>query len=465
MEFNFGFTAGVVIVAIIAILLVNALFFRTVVKTTDVHVIQKGKKTLTYGGNSDSGNTYYAFPSWFPLIGVSITRLTTTNFDINIDNYESYDQDRVPFKVDIMSCFRISDFDLASKRIADMGELRNQLHNIVKGAVRSVLAKRDLNEILEAREELSREFNSACVDQLENWGVTPVKMIELMDIRDSGESSVIFNISQKKQSTIEMESRTTVANNKKQADIAETMAHKESEIKRQEANKEVGLKTVENQREVAISKELAEQAVKEQAIITAEKNMAVKRVQEVKQAEINKDVQVIQAEQDKRTIEINAEASKQAKILEAEASKQEAVLAAEALLETKTKEAEGIQRIGEAEASAREKLEVSIVAGQIQLSKEIGSNEGYQKYLIGIRAVEAQETIGKEQALALAKAELKLIVNDGSVNGGINRIGEIFSSKGGTQLGAMLEGLKQTPMGQIAIDKFFGGKGTSPAGE
>lgn len=290
-------------------------------------------------------------------------------------------------------------------------------------------------------------------------------MIELMDIRDSGESSVIFNISQKKQSTIEMESRTTVANNKKQADIAETMAHKESEIKRQEANKEVGLKTVENQREVAISKELAEQAVKEQAIITAEKNMAVKRVQEVKQAEINKDVQVIQAEQDKRTIEINAEASKQAKILEAEASKQEAVLAAEALLETKTKEAEGIQRIGEAEASAREKLEVSIVAGQIQLSKEIGANEGYQNYLIGIRAVEAQETVGKEQALALAKAELKLIVNDGSVNGGINRIGEIFSSKGGTQLGAMLEGLKQTPMGQGVIDKFFGGKGTSPAGE
>ena len=54
-------------------------------------------------------------------------------------------------------------------------------------------------------------------------------------------------------------------------------------------------------------------------------------------------------------------------------------------------------------------------------------NEGYQKYLIGIRTVEAQETIDKEQSLALAKAELKFIVNDGSVNGGINRIGEIFS--------------------------------------
>ena len=68
--------------------------------------------------------------------------------------------------------------------------------------------------------------------------------------------------------------------------------------------------------------------------------------------------------------------------------------------------------------------------------------------------METQETIGKEQAFALAKAELKLIVNDDSVNGGINRIGEIFSAKGGTQLGAMLEGLKQTPMGQIAIGEL-----------
>ena len=67
--------------------------------------------------------------------------------------------------------------------------------------------------------------------------------------------------------------------------------------------------------------------------------------------------------------------------------------------------------------------------------------------------METQETIGKEQALALAKAELKLIVNDGSVNGGINRIGEIFSAKGGTQLGAMLEGFL-TVNPDIKIDKI-----------
>ena len=212
--------------------------------------------------------------------------------------------------------------------------------------------------------------------------------------------------------------------------------------------------------------------MKEQEKITKEREMDVKRVAEVKQAEIAKDVEIVKADQEKRTQEIKAEANKNALIIDSEAErqhqilvaegeKQKAFLAAEALLETKDKEAQGIAKIGAAEAEAKQKLEVSMVSGQIELAKEIGGNEGYQHYLISIRQIEANQAIGIEQAKALSHSEMKFIINDEKVDKGLTRVGELFSSTGGTKIAAALEGLNQSDLGKAVIDKFLG---TKPAG-
>ena len=347
-----------------------------------------------------------------------------------------------------------------------------QLVDIIQGSVRSILSSRNLNDILQVRSELGDDFTMAVKEQLKSWGIEPVKNIELMDIRDSGNSKVIFNIMEIKKSFIEKESRVEVARNQKEAQIAEIEAKKEADVKQQEAEKAVGLKTVENQREVAVSNEQAQQLVKEQEKITKEREMDVKRVAEVKQAEIAKDVEIVKADQEKRTQEIKAEANKNALIIDSEAErqhqilvaegeKQKAFLAAEALLETKDKEAQGIAKIGAAEAEAKQKLEVSMVSGQIELAKEIGGNEGYQHYLISIRQIEANQAIGIEQAKALSHSEMKFIINDEKVDKGLTRVGELFSSTGGTKIAAALEGLNQSDLGKAVIDKFLG---TKPAG-
>lgn len=64
-------------------------------------------------------------------------------------------------------------------------------------------------------------------EQLSNWGVNTVKNIELMDIRDAKESSVIHNILAKKKSAIEMESRLVVAEKEKTVGIATQLAKQE----------------------------------------------------------------------------------------------------------------------------------------------------------------------------------------------------------------------------------------------
>lgn len=458
-----------IIAVVIALCIIIPLFFRRVVETNEVHIVQSSNKTVSYGKDTGNGNTYYEFPSWVPIFGITKIVLPVSVFAIKIDDYEAYDLGRLPFVVDITAFFRIEDSNLAAQRVESFEDLQIQLTNIIQGSIRSILSSRALEDILQIRSELGDDFTKAVKIQLQSWGIEPVKNIELMDIRDSSGSKVIFNIMEKKKSEIEKESRIEVANNLKLAQIAEIEAVQATEVKQQDANKIVGLKTVENEREVAISKELANQLIKDQEKITKEKEMEVVRVKDVKEAEIKKQVEIVRAEQDQRKIEIDAEARKNAKIKDAEAIKENQILvaqgdkekqflAAAALLEMKDKEAQGTLKIGSAEAEALRLKELAPVNAQIELAKEIGENEGYQTYLISIKHIEANRDIGLEQAKALSNADLKIIANEGNVASGVNKIGDVLSSKGGTNLASMLEGLNQSEIGKKIIDKFTGKK-------
>ena len=137
------------------------LSLRVVVPTSEVHVVQRAGETILYGKaaqtkDNKTGNAYYAFPSWLPVIGITKTVLGTGIFDRDLKDYEAYDKDRLPFMVDVKTFFRIKDFDAASIRVTSMKELEEQLDGIVQGAVRSLLAKEDLESIMSERNKYGR---------------------------------------------------------------------------------------------------------------------------------------------------------------------------------------------------------------------------------------------------------------------------------------------------------------------
>lgn len=433
---------------------IAAFILRRVVSTNEVHIVQSSKKTTSYGKDTDNGNTYYEWPPWVPVIGITKIVLPVSVFDLDLKSYEAYDKGRLPFVVDVKAFFRISESDVAAQRVASFEELQNQLTAIVQGAVRVILASSDIETILQGRSTFGDQFTKEVTEQLAHWGVSTVKNIELMDIRDAQSSKVIHNIMEKKKSHIEMESRTEVAKNMKTAQIAEIDAQREVDLQDQSAKQAVGLRTTENEREVALAQQEKIQAVKEQEKLTKEKEMSVLKVQQVRQAEIAKEVQIVQAQQQKET-----------QVVVAEGQKQTTVLTAEGQLEAKKREAEGITLEGTARADAEKAMQLAPVEAQIVLAKEIGSNESYQKYLVTIRQVEATQAVGIEQAKALTEAEIKVIANTGNASSGLNSVMDIFSSKGGTEVGAMLEGFANTPKGQELIGKFLGsdGKPTSAA--
>ena len=448
-------TLAIIIGAIVLIGFL-ALMFRRVVATNEVHIIQSAKNTISYGKDTGNGNTYYEWPSWIPIFGVTKIILPVSVFDINLNSYEAYDKGRVPFIVDITAFFRIKDSNVAAQRVANFEELIEQLRAIIQGSVRTILSSHEIEDIMHSRSTFGDSFTKEVREQLAAWGVEAVKNLELMDIRDSKESNVIKNIMEKKKSLIEMQSRVEVAENLKNAEIAEINAKQATSIQEQTAKQVVGLKTVEAQREVDISAQKASQLVKEQEKITKEKEMEVIKVADTKRAEITKDVNVLKAEESKQTAIINAEGEKQKEILRSEALLESKKREAEALLEMKSKAAKGIELEGAAKAESEKLMQMAPVDAQINLAKEIGENQGYQNYLIAIREIEAHQAIGIEQAKALMQAEIKIIANagNGKVSEGLKSVSEIFSAKGGTEIGAMLEGIAQSDFGKNLLNKF-----------
>lgn len=449
----------------VLIIFLYILSLRRIVPTNVVHIVQRGDKTVSYGVGKGS-NVYYEFPKWLPKIGVMVRSLPVSNFDIDLHKYSAYDKDRVPFVVDVKAFFHIADTNKAAEKVESFEELKGQLENVVQGAVRSILAKSKLEEIMEERSIFGQQFTEAVNNDLKNWGVEAIKSIELMDVRDADNSEVIHQIMAKRMSAINMESRTEVANNTKLAEQAELIARQEIDVTKAETERIAGESQAKSSQAIGIAKaEAAKQAgiAEQQAISdiaqaerdTAEQQMEVLKVQQVKQAEIDKEKEIIQAEMIKRKIEIKAEADKFAVETEAIAK-----------LEAEKNSALGIQAVGEAEAKiiaakgtseaeAEKARQLASVIAQTELAKEIGENQGYQDYLIRVKTVDKEQVVEIARADAMAKAlqnaDLKILANSGDVQSGMNKFTDILSAKGGSQINGLLESLKQTEEGKAVL--------------
>ena len=426
---------------------------RRVVPVNEVHIVQTRKSTVSYGKGFAS-NTYYEWPSRIPLIGLTRVTLPVSNFSIDLPDYAAYDKERVPFLVHVMAFFRISDSNTAAQRVASFEELKEQLTAIVQGSVRTVLAAHEIDQIMLDRSRFGEAFTKEVTPQLGGWGVEAIKNIELMDIRDSKESEVIQNIMAKRTSGIERESRLVVADNTRQAEMAEIAAKREIEMSRQQAAEQVGLRTAEKEKNVGVANEQASQQVKVQQRETAAKDMDVTQVKNVRSAEINREVAVITAAQAKEVAIVQADAAKQVAIVSAEGSKQQTVLTAEGQLEAAKRNAEGIAVEGNAKGSAETAILMAPVDAQIKLAEKIGSDQGYQTYLLGIRNIEAAQAVGTAQAEALKSADVKVITNAGTPSKGLSSVMDLFSADGGTAIASMLEGLAQSPEGKKLLQKF-----------
>jgi flotillin len=454
---------------VVALIIFWLLSLRRIVPTNMVHIVQRRSQTISYGIGFSS-NIYYEFPAWMPIIGVTVTHLPRGIFDIDLADYSAYDKDRVPFIVDIKGFFHVADTNKAAEKLVSFDEMLNQLKDIVRGSVRSILAKSPLEDILEERSTFGEKFTSEIREDLKSWGIEVIKNIELMDVRDASGSNVIKQIMAKRMAVIDKESRLEVAKSKRDAEIGELEANKEIALASAETRKlsgealarsEQAIKIAQaiSAKEAGVAQQGAERDIAEAEIQTKQQQMEVIKVNEIRQAEIDKEKGIINSEQRKKMAEIAADAQKY-----------QTEINAAALMEAKKKEAEGLKSMGEAEAEiiklkgiseaeSKKAMELAGVTAQTTLAKEIGENKPYQDYLVRIREVEVTQIVGVGQARSLAQAlsqaDLKLLVNSGDVHSGIGKLSDIFTSKGGSQINGLLEALKQTGEGEDLLTNLL----------
>lgn len=168
---------GIIVVASLLTIIIS-MMFRVVVETNKVHIVQSKKQTTSYGTGQSSGNAYYKWPRWVPVIGVTRIILPVNNFDLNLHGYKAYDKDRVPFELDLTAFFRIADTNKAAERIANFEDLAEQLQFIVQGAARKILASHDIHQIMLGRATFGEQFTTEVKGELASWGVEPVKNME-----------------------------------------------------------------------------------------------------------------------------------------------------------------------------------------------------------------------------------------------------------------------------------------------
>ncbi|BCG50261.1 hypothetical protein [Ralstonia phage RP13] len=447
---------GIFIGLLIIGLIIKVISLRRVVPTNMVHIVQSRNATVPYGKGKDAGNVYYAWPAWLPMIGVVVSKFPESVFDISLINYEAYDKGRLQFMVDIKAFFRIQDASVAAQRVSSFDELQDQLKAVVQGAVRRVLGTNGLEEIMADRSKLGTEFTTEVDEQLKEWGVSTVKSIEFMDIRDAAESNTIRSIMAKEKSRIDMESRTVVAKNKQQAETREIEAVRTVEITKQEADQQIGIRAAEKDKAVGIAREQSKQEVQQHAKVTAERNAEVAMTEQVNAAKISREVSVVRADEQQQIQTIAADTQKKVQITKANGDKDSLKIEAEGKLFASQQDATGIEAIGRATAEAEKAKLMAPVDAQIALAKEIGSNEGYQNYLIKVETVKSSVTVGVAMAEAMSKADLKIIANSGDVQSGIGKLADVFTPAGGTSLSGMLTALAATDEGKALVGRLTG---------
>lgn len=432
-------------IGVVAVIVFLALLFRRVVPPNQVHIVNRAKASCPYGSNQAKGNVYYEWPSWVPKLGVEVLKLPTTIFPIELQGYPAYDQQKVPFTVDVTSFFQIDDAVIAAKRVVSMQDLKEQLREMLEGVVRKILASYPISEIMEIRDSMDEKFVEEVGKYVVKWGVV-ANQIEFKDIDDDEGSAVITDIKLRKMSEIEMERRVDVATNTKSAQVSEIENKKIAELEAVKAKETVETRDAERTRTVGVATELAKQEVQEQARVTTEREVAVQREQQVGTANYQKETMVIAAEANKDQQVIDSTALKEKQRIENEGYRDAQILKAEGdaslINETGTAEATVIQKKGEAEAVAQEKMADAKKKLQEAMKVELGA--------LGIKA---QEEIGKAFAEAYGKADIKAYLSNGK---GIEGLSDLLSTGGAQNLSAFIDTLVGSSDNIPEVPKLFG---------
>ena len=398
----------IILIAVVVLLAILASLYTIVPADYVDVVIQKGKMRVLSPHkeyNKQGKAAYFKIPGWFFIFGLGMTvhRVPLRMITVDVSNFMAFDIERARFLCNIIAYVAVTDPVKAAQRFGgDVPELERQVGMIVTATTRDACTKKTIREIINNRQDIIETVNPPLREAIGHWGID-LKDIELVYFQDPtkveyGETEpphVIRDISSIIEEQINSEARQKNAEQRKIARLKEAAADEEArkrEIQRDE--------------EVAKREQVKDKAVAEFQKVAVAEQYEVRRVEEVKLAEILKQKALVVANQDKEVEEVN----KERKRLDGEGDR--------IYLTEKAKgEAAPIRERGLADAEAKMKLQEALNKFRSEAIRALVAEE----------LVEMQRQIGIETAGALKEADVKVFAGGNTAKAAFD-LGQMIES-------------------------------------
>lgn len=393
--------AGIAIVAFFMRHIIGGFFgLYRIVPVNEAHIrILKNKKEIF---SAREGRTSY----WYVPFMTRIHKLPLCNLAIPVNDIKLNDKNMAKFVCDIMCFININNINLAVERLVltdtrnsmgfDFTRLSEDLRAIMESIGRTVTTKQTILDIYMHRQMLDEAITNEVEAVFPKWGIELVDL-ELKDIKDASESTIIADIERKVAAEIRRDAEIIVANTTKEAELVKAEAE-EIYRKRQIAkDMEIGIAEQDKNRQVA----------------EKEREANVTRV------EAQRKITVGEAEIEKQKIEQLAQAQKIKLSTEAEG------------------ESSKITTVGKAEANIIQIKKEAEAAGTLKLAEAL---KEFNDTAIHVKLLDIQKDVllGKYEALAkaLQGADLKWIMSGDNAQ---KFFGIDLTAEGGANLNQFLQ--------------------------
>ena len=343
------------------------------VNEAHIRVLQNSKSIFS----SREGKSAY----WVVPFITKLHKLPLCNLAIPVNDIKLNDKNMAKFVSDIMCFINIKNIDLAVERLIltdtskemgfDFMKLSEDLRAIMESVGRTVTTKQSILDIYMNRQLLDQAITKEVEVVFPKWGIELVDL-ELKDIKDAANSTIIQDIERK-----------VAAEIRRDADIRVATTTKEAELVKAEAEETYRKRQIEKDKQIGIAEQ-----TKNQDIATTEAEANIQRVEAMRR------LQVGQAEIEKQKIEQLALAQKIKFTVEAEGQSNQISAVGKA-------EAEIIRVKKEADAAGTSKL-----AAALKEFNDVALN-------VKILDIHKDVMLAKFQALAQAirEADVKWIMS------------------------------------------------------
>ncbi len=368
------------------------------VNEAHIRILQNKKQVFS----AREGKTAY----WYIPFITRIHKLPLCNLAIPVNDIKLNDKNMAKFVCDIMCFININDINLAVERLVltdtthsmgfDFVRLSEDLRAIMESIGRTVTTKQSILDIYMDRQMLDMAITKEVIAVFPKWGIELVDL-ELKDIKDAHESTIISDIERKVAAEIRRDAEIIVANTTKEAELVKAEAEEIYRKRQISKDMEIGISEQDKNRQIA-EKEAQANIVRVEA----------KRKLTVGEAEIEKQKieQLAQAEKIKLTTEAEGESNK-------------------------------ITAVGKAEANIIQIKKEAEAAGTLKLAEAM---KEFNDTAINVKVLDIQKEVllGKYEALAkaLQGADLKWIMSGDNAQ---KFFGIDLSAEGGANLNQFMQ--------------------------